>query len=247
MNALIIDDEKHGAETLRLLIGRHCKEITVLGVEYSAESAIERIPELRPDIVFLDIEMPTALGFDVIEATKECAYEVIFTTAYSQYAIRAFKTQAIDYLLKPIDVDELVSAVGIAAKRIEEKRGKSGSNGLDALLKKVNGRNRKITIPTGEGIIFVSAEELVYLESDSNYTHIYFKDGRKILISKTLKSMEEQLKDSNFCRVHSTYLVNLDEIDRYVKGDGGTLILKNNTSVPVSRANKQELMMRLGL
>ena len=243
MNAIIIDDEKNGAEALQLLLQQACKGVRIVSVEHSASQGIASIQQLKPDLVFLDIEMPTATGFDVYEATKNSNYEIIFTTAYEHYALKAFKTQAIDYLLKPIDLEELVMAVEKAKIRIETKTGNGHNHAdLSALFKKIGSRAKKITIPTSEGILLVAANDIIYLESDSNYTNIFLKDGRKILVSKTLKFFEKQLQECNFCRVHSAYFVNLDEIERYVKGDGGFLIMHNKASVPVSRSYKQELL-----
>jgi two-component system LytT family response regulator len=247
MNAIIIDDEKNGAEVLRLLLQRVCPHVQLLEVVHSAADGIETIRRLRPELIFLDIEMPMATGFDVYEATKDCNYEIIFTTAYEHYALKAFKTEAIDYLLKPVDIEELQVAVSKAGNRLLAKTGgRQASPDIAALFKNITLASRKITIPTSEGVLLVAASDIVYLESDSNYTNIFLKDGRKILVSKTLKLIEKQFLDCNFCRVHSAYLVNLDEVERYIKGDGGTLVLRNHSSVPVSRAHKQELMRRIG-
>lgn len=244
MIAIIVDDEKNGAEALKLLLEQNCPGMKIIDVVYSAESGIDSIRNNEPDIVFLDIEMPTGTGFDVINSTLDKNYEVVFTTAYSQYAIKAFKTHAIDYLLKPIDIDELVSAVEKVKKRFLEKK---KNNELNSLVGKMVIPNKKISVPTVEGIIFITVEDIIHLESDSNYTNIFLKDGKKVLVSKTLKSFESQLVNCNFLRVHSAHLINLSEVEKYIKGDGGTLILKNKASIPVSRANKTLLMEKLGL
>ncbi len=245
MKAIIIDDEKIGAETLQLLLQQYCTEVTIAAVVHSPEEGIHCIKELKPDLVFLDIEMPTATGFDVIQATDKLSYELIFTTAYENYAIRAFKAQAVDYLLKPIDTDELVAAVKNATARIETKKANSDNiSRLDELLKNTN---KKIQIPTNAGTLVIGANEIIRMESDSNYTNIFLKDGRKILVSKTLKSMAEKLKGLNFQRVHRAHLVNLDELERYIKGDGGTVVLKDRTAIPVARIHKTELLARIGM
>jgi two-component system LytT family response regulator len=248
MNVLIIDDEKNSAEVLQLLIGQNCNDVTIIAVEHSAEEGINSILNLKPDLVFLDIEMPTATGFDVIKATQSIHYEIIFTTAYEHYAVKAFKANAVDYLLKPIDVDELMSAIKNAQLRMETKNTNNVNTAqFESLLKKMGFSTKKISIPTNRGVILVEADEIIHLVSDSNYTTVFLNGGRKILISKTLKSMEEQLKDYNFCRVHNTYLVNINKVESYIKGDGGTLILKDNFSIPVSRAHKQKLLDKIGL
>lgn len=246
MKALIIDDEKTGAAGLKILIEQHCQEITLEGMEHSAPDGIKRILETQPDLIFLDIEMSPDTGFDVIEATKDLDYYVIFTTAYDSYAIKAFKTQAVDYLLKPIDVDELKQAVKNVLKRAQKTQNISGAQ-LDALIKNMRDPLKKIPLPTGNGIVLVAIDDILYFESDSNYTQVFLKSGNKMLISKTLKSFDEKLNDQYFCRVHAAFIVNLNEIDRYMKGDGGTLIMKNKSSIPVSRAYKQALLDRIKL
>lgn len=248
MNAIIIDDEKIGAETLQLLIQQHCSHVNITAVLHSPAEGISAIQELKPDLVFLDIEMPTATGFEVIAATDKEEYEIIFTTAYENYAIRAFKSQAVDYLLKPIDTDELVNAVKLAAARIASKKeSRSTMAQLENFRKSNMEAAKKISIPTSQGVLVLDASNIIRLESDSNYTNIFLKDGRKILVSKTLKSMEKKLQGFSFLRVHKTHLINLTELNRYIRGDGGTVILKDEAIIPVSRMHKAELLIRLGL
>jgi two-component system, LytTR family, response regulator len=246
ITTIIIDDEINGAEVLKLLLEQNCPQIHIVAIEYDPDKGINAINALKPDLVFLDIEMPSATGFDVIEATKHNNYIVIFTTAYEHYAIKALKAKALDYLLKPIDLDELLASVEEVEKSINAAPNFNSKNIEDALTSIVN-QNKKISFATNEGIIVSSPDDIIYLESESNYTNVFFKDGRKLLVSKTLKSIEEQFAGFNYCRVHSAFLVNLNELERYIKGDGGTLILKNKTSIPVSRVNKQELMNKLGI
>jgi two-component system, LytTR family, response regulator len=247
MRAIIIDDEKSGAEVLQFLIQQNCEAITVVAVLYTPEDGIQSIFDLQPDLVFLDIEMPTATGFDVVEATKHMNYELVFTTAYEHYAIRALKLNAVDYLLKPIDVDELVIAVKNVKAKINSKQPAISHSQLELLLQKINYTPKKLAIPTSDGILITETNDIVQMSSDSNYTNIFLKNGQKILVSKTLKTLEEQLNSPDFIRVHSAHLVNINEIDRYIRGDGGNLILKDRTSIPVSRAHKQELLNKLGL
>lgn len=246
IKAIIIDDEKNGAEVLQLLLEQNCPTINIIAIKNNPEEGIEAILTLKPDLVFLDIEMPTATGFDVIEATKAHPYEVVFTTAYEHYAIKAFKAQATDYLLKPIDVDELIQTIEV----VEEKLMHSPNAIMKEFAKtdtSMSLKNKKISIPTAEGILLVLPDELFYLESDSNYTKIYLTDGRKIVVSKTLKYLEELFTNTVFYRAHSSFLVNLNHVDTYIKGDGGHLILKNKASIPVSRSNKVALLKLLGI
>ena len=246
INAIIIDDEKDGAEVLQFLIKENCPTINIICIEHSVENAISSIQKLKPELIFLDIEMPTGTGFDVIQATKEVGYETIFITAYEHYAIKAFKTNAIDYLLKPVDIDELVNAVTNAEKRITTSN-KNQSNQIESLILSAINKNKKISIPSQDGVLWVDIEDIIRFEADSNYTHVYMKNKRKVMVSKTLKSFEDQLTHSNFCRVHSTHLINLNEVEKYIKGDGGIVILKDTSNVPVSRANKGELLAKLNM
>lgn len=244
IRAIIIDDEKSGAEVLQLLLQQNCPNVKIVAVENSADAGIKSIIELKPDLVFLDIEMPSATGFDVINATKGVDYEVVFTTAYENYAIKAFKTKAVDYLLKPIDIDELMGAVERVQDRLKGSESVSVKDMANLLNNTLN-KNKKISIPSQEGLLFVDTNDIVRLEAESNYTHVFLKDKRKITASKTLKYFEELLQNYNFCRVHSTHIINLDLIERYIKGDGGFVVLNDDITIPVSRAYKMELIAKI--
>lgn len=244
IRTIIIDDEKSGAEVLQLLLQQNCPSIQILAIENTADNGIKSILELKPDLVFLDIEMPSATGFDVITATKLVNYEVVFTTAYEHYAIKAFKTKAVDYLLKPIDIDELKMAVA----KVEERFNVGDSVSIKDMANLLNttfNKSKKISIPSQEGLLFVDAVDIIRLEAESNYTHVYLKDKRKITASKTLKYFEELLQNYNFCRVHSTHIINLDRIERYIKGDGGFVVLNDEITIPVSRAYKMDLIAKI--
>lgn len=246
IKAIIVDDEKDGAEVLQFLVQQNCPQVQVMSLEHSVESAISSIQKIKPDLVFLDIEMPTGTGFDVIQQTSELGYETIFITAYEHYAIKAFKTNAIDYLLKPVDVDELINAVKNAEKRINSSN-KNNNAAIESLILNAIHKNKKISIPSQDGVLWVDIDDILRLEADSNYTHVYIKNKKKLTVAKTLKSFEDQLSNSTFFRTHSAHLINVNEIEKYIKGDGGTLVLKDGSSIPVSRANKTDLMTRLNL
>jgi two-component system, LytTR family, response regulator len=247
IKSIIIDDEKIGAESLLLLLEKHCPDVMVLASAYSAEDGISAILEHTPQLLFLDIRMPTASGFDVVEATKQIQYEVIFTTAYENYAIQALKLNAVDYILKPIDVQELLIAVDKVRKRIQQKTVSIDPQQLKWLIHKNTGTKKKLPIPSVNGVFMLEIDEIVCMSSDSNYTNVFLKNGQKMLVTKTLKSMEEYLRSEGFLRIHSCHLVSINEIERYIKGDGGQVILKNKMSIPVSRVHKSELLSRLGL
>lgn len=244
IKAIIIDDEKSGTEVLQLLLEQNCPSVQIIAIENNADEGIKSIIKLKPDLVFLDIEMPTATGFDVIAATNKEKYEVVFTTAYEHYAIKAFKTKAVDYLLKPIDIDELKQAVESVEERLKKGNTTSIKN-MEELIYSTLNKLKKVSIPSQEGLLFVDAADIIRLEAESNYTHVYLKDRRKITASKTLKHFEEVLQNYNFCRVHSTHMINLDKIERYIKGDGGFIVLNDDVTIPVSRAYKMELIGKI--
>lgn len=247
ITAIIVDDEPNGAKTLNILLHKYCPQVKVHGLYESVASARAALESRQPDLVFLDIEMPVENGFSLLEQTKGYKYHVIFTTAYNHYALSAIKANAIDYLLKPVDIEELMAAVA----KVEERA--SGSHELD--VKKMESlfgdimaqKMKKIPLPSQDGISFVDPAEIVCLEADSNYTHVYLASGKKLTISKTMKVFEKNLEGLPFLRVHYSYIVNLAHIEKYIKGDGGSVIVKGNRSIPVSRTGKNELLVRMGL
>jgi two-component system LytT family response regulator len=241
IKAIIVDDEKDGAEVLQTLIEQNCPDVHIVALAYSIESGIASILEHTPGLVFLDIEMPTGTGFDILRATQYLGYETIFTTAYENYAVKAFKTEATDYLLKPIDTGELTEAIQKAAKRMAYKKQPGDKE------PPIPPKPLRLQVHTREGVFMIEANDIIRLEAESNYTYIFMRNKKKLLVSKTLKSFEDLLGNTHFCRVHSSHLINLNEIDRYVKGDGGTVILKDAVQIPVSRANKAGLLKRLDL
>ena len=194
-----------------------------------------------PDLVFLDIEMPQMNGFEMLEHLTQISFAVIFTTGYDQYAIKAFHFSALDYLLKPVEPKELINAV----KKIEEQRHLPMPEQFEMLLKKISGVNsgfNKIAVPTAEGFELIPTTDVVYFEAESNYTHIFLKNKNKVIACRTLKKIEEQIQDYNFfVRVHNSYMVNLNEVVRYVRGEGGYLVMSDNSSVNVSRTRKDAL------
>ncbi|MBP6590242.1 MAG: response regulator transcription factor [Chitinophagaceae bacterium] len=241
IQALIIDDEKNAIEVLELQLSRYCKQVQVLATAQGGVQGIELIRKYQPDLVFLDIEMPHKNGFDVLNETKDCRYKVIFTTAYDQFAIRAFKFSAVDYLLKPIDIRELQEAVEKAA--IKEEQG-SLDEKLQVLISQLQApvRQERIALPVGDGMQFFHTDEILRCESDSNYTHISLTNGKKITIAKTLKEVEESLRGVDFYRIHQSHLVNMNHISKVVKGEGGYVVMKDGTTITISR-NKKEAFL----
>ncbi len=246
ITAIIVDDEPDCCESLVILLERWCSEVKVLDICYSAEAAIQSVKEHTPHILFLDIEMPFMNGFEMLEKLTSLDFELIFTTSYDQYAIKAIRFSALDYLLKPIDKDELQKAVQKAAQRKQHPVPQQ----LDVLLQKLRNPTvpiNKIAIPTMEGFQLLAAESIISCESDSNYTFLFLKDKRKIIASRNLKEMEEILEDYPFVRIHNSHIVNINEVERYIKGEGGYLIMSDGSSVNVSRSRKELLLKKLSL
>jgi two-component system, LytTR family, response regulator len=246
ITATIIDDEPDCCETLAMLLERYCPEVKLLDICYSAETAIQSVKEHQPQILFLDIEMPFMNGFELLEKLGNINFELIFTTSYDQYAIKAIRFSALDYLLKPVDREDLQKAVQKAAQRNQHPLPQQ----LDMLLQKLKHPAipvNKIAIPTMEGFQLIAADSIITCESDSNYTYLFLKDKRKIIASRNLKDMEEILEDYPFVRIHHSHIVNINEVEKYIKGEGGYLIMSDGSSINVSRSRKELLLKRLSL
>lgn len=244
IKAIIVDDEPNCCEILATLLARYCPQVTVSDVCYSGQEALTSILEKEPDIVFLDIEMPQMNGFELLEKLQKINFRLIFTTSYDQYAIKAIRFSALDYLLKPIDREELQQAVKKAMENFEINV-PAQFEVLMHKLQKTSIASQKIALPTMEGLQLISVDEIISCESDRNYTKLYLKTKQKIVISRPLKEMEELLGDHGFLRIHNSYLVNLKEINKYVKGEGGYLVMSDNSTIDISRSRKELLLSRL--
>ena len=242
IKTVIVDDEKHCLETLSWQLQRYCPQVELIAACDAAQDAIETIRKQPVDLVFLDIEMPHMNGFEMLEALQPIQFEIIFTTAYDMFAVKAFKFSAVDYLLKPIDKDELVQSLQKYQTRGAQLRPEQLNILFQSLYQK-SGSIQRVALPTMEGLEFIEADDIIHCQSESNYTHIYLTNGSKLLISKTLKETEELMKDFNFLRVHHSHLINLNHVQKYVKGDGGYVIMSNDDAVNVSRSRK-ELLLR---
>jgi two-component system LytT family response regulator len=244
INAIIIDDERHSCDALKMLLEKSCPQVQIVELCYSADEGIKKINELKPQLVFLDIEMPYMNGFQMLEQLTTINFEIIFTTSYDQYAITAFKFSALDYLLKPVDREELQKAV----QKVSNKITPPVSQQLEILLQKINQPAitvHRIALPTMQGLEFVPVESIISCSSSNNYTEFFLADKKKLLVSRTLKEVEDMLADHSFLRVHNSHVVNLNAIARYVKGEGGYLVMTDGTTVDVSRSRKELLMQRL--
>lgn len=244
MNAIIIDDEPFASKNLHAILKLFEQEVSVIAIASSAVEGIERIDELKPDLLFLDIEMPGGDGFEVLEKTSFKGYQVIFITAYSEYAIKALRMNALDYITKPVDPDELTAAI----QRAKQNLGKQQSNTYQELINgHQKGRFERLAIPTMGGLKYIDLKEIIRLESSSNYTTIYTQKEKPTLVSKTLKSFDQTLSDSGFIRVHQSHLVNQQYITEFHRGDGSYLVLSNKDKVPVSKSKRGRLKEKFRL
>jgi two-component system LytT family response regulator len=245
IKAILIDDEVHCLDTLNILLTDYCPEVNVMEICPSPKKGLEAIEKLKPELVFLDIEMPSMNGFELLQQFKEIPFSVIFTTSYDQYAIKAIRFSALDYLLKPIDPKELVTAV----RKIQMQNKPPSEEQFRMLMNHIHHKESsfsKIAIPIIEGFELVHVDNVLYCEADDNYTHLYIKNKKRITACRTLKEIEEQMLDFGFfIRVHHSYLVNLNEVTKYVRGEGGYLIMSDNSTVNVSRSRKEMLLSKL--
>ncbi|MES1220534.1 MAG: LytTR family DNA-binding domain-containing protein [Bacteroidota bacterium] len=242
IKAILIDDEVHCLDTLSILLSDYCPDVQVMEQCMSAKQGLAAVEKHQPALIFLDIEMPVMNGFEFLEQFNEISFAIIFTTSYDQYAIKAIRFSALDYLLKPIDPKELVAAV----RKVQTQKNLPVPEQFQMLMNQVkhkDGGFTKIAIPTFEGFELIPAEQLIRCEADDNYTHLYLKNNIKIVACRTLKEMEEQLQDfSSFIRVHHSYLVNMNEVNKYVRGEGGYLVMSDGSTVNVSRSRKEALL-----
>ena len=245
IQVVIIDDERHSVETLRFKLERYCPDVQVEEVFTDPVKGLEYLRNHSIDLLFLDIEMPRLGGFELLESLGEVPFEVIFTTAYDEFGIRAIKVSALDYLLKPVQSQDLQLAIEKFAKRSSHS---IPADQLEVLFSNIKeeqqGRRGKIALATKERIEFVSPDDIVACSSDSNYTMVYLSDGRKRLISRTLKDFEEMLSVYNFFRIHHSHMVNLDHVREYVRSDGGYLVMSNDMKLPVARNRREELLAK---
>jgi len=245
LKALIIDDENKSRESLKILIEDFCDDVEVVSLAASVEEALNAVDIYSPDIVFLDIRMNKETGFDFLNKSKNINFEVIFTTAFSEYAIEAIKFSALDYLLKPINVDRLKESIAKAKKKklndfFNDKVGYLLQN-----FKAESSENFKLVLPTSDGLIFINFKDIIYCEASSNYTTFHMRDAKKYVVSKTLKEYDDLLTPHNFLRIHNSFLINMREIKKYIKGDGGYVVMSNELSIDVSKRKKEVFLSKL--
>lgn len=246
LKAIIIDDEPDCVKLLALQLKMYCPLVQVEAACTSSEEGLIKIRELKPDIVFLDIEMPMMNGFELLEKIENIQFSLVFVTAYDKFAVKAFRFSALDYLLKPIDGKDLKAAVEKATQRHWPQ-----TQQVSLLKQQLHGGSKslpdKIALPYQNGVTFAEIKLVIYCESENNYTRIHTTDGNQYMVAKTLGDIQEVLEERNFLRIHRQYLINLDHIKKYVRGEGNYVIMSNNQSIPVARNQKEKLIEKFGL
>ncbi len=242
IKTVVIDDESAGRGVVLQNLDRYFKEeVEIVGEADSVKSGVMLINKIKPQLVFLDIQMQDGTGFDLLDMLPSIDFALVFVTSYDQYAIRAIRYSALDYILKPVDPDEFQTAVQSAIEKLQHELPIAQVNNL----KDENQRFNKLALPSQEGVYMVNIEDIIRCESDNNYTRFYLLGGKKYLVSRTLKEYDEILSDRQFCRVHKSHLINLNQVVKYVPGEGGYLILTEEHKVDVSRRRKEDLLKRL--
>lgn len=246
LTAIIVDDEKHCQEALQRILKKYQGQIELIGTTHSVVGGQRMIEELDPDVVFLDVHLKEETGFDLLKRLSEVDFFVVFTTAYEEYAVNAFKYSAFDYLLKPIDPDELYETI---QRMVDKKSDQHNAKKLEALFhnfeNKLEGM-RKIAIPTLKDYTFLNIPEIVRCESDGNYTQIFSLNGKKITSTRTLKYFEDFLGNGSFFRIHKSHFVNLVHVEKYIKGKGGYVVMSDGTTLEVAVRRKEEFLRRFG-
>lgn len=242
IKSIIIDDEKHSLISTEILLKKYCPGIDIVAKSLTPEQGIELIDTLKPDLVFLDIAMPSMNGFELLQELQYREFALIFTTAYNTYAINAFKVNAIDYLLKPIEPEELIKAIDKVKQNMEKDFQLKRIESIILNLGKNQSGNERLALPYEGRIMMLDHHSIVCCESDRNYTRIHLADKSSLLISRTLKDIEQMLPHPNFLRIHHSYLVNITHVKEYYRGEGGEVVLANGIQLPVSRSRKDELI-----
>lgn len=245
--ALIIDDSDNARVTLEHDLGLHCPQVVVVGQANGVQAGLEAIRDKKPDVVFLDVEMGDGTGFDLLSKLKEIDFQIIFTTAHDAYGIRAIKFSALDYLLKPVDVGELVNAV---AKLEENARNKQVKDSIHLLLENMrdskHGASKRLALHSLEKVHLVSIDDIIRCESQGAYTIFHLKNKEQILATKNLKEFEHLLEEHSFIRVHHSHLINFAYIKEYIKKDGGYAVMTDKSEVPVSFRKRAHLLQMIG-
>ena len=244
LKSIIVEDEPHSQKTLANFIRKYCPQLKLVAIAATVSEGIEQINQQKPDLVFMDIDLPDGTGFEIINQLHEPWPSIIFVTAYNQYAVKAFQVSAIDYLLKPVDPELLIKAVE-KVQQTENDQQQQSKKVAVFNENRISGKLNKMALPTQHGVQLVHIDEIIRLEADGNYTTVFLKDKSKYMVSRKIKEFETLLESMHFFRIHQSHIVNLLLIDRYVKGEGGTVILEDGTQLEVARRRKEAFLKRI--
>jgi two-component system, LytTR family, response regulator len=244
IKAIIVDDELKSCQNMEKLITEFCPEVKIMAVCQSVDAGIAAIKEHKPDMIFLDVQMKGETGFDLLEKVKPIDFEIVFATAHSEHGVKAFRFSAIDYLLKPIDVEELKSAVAKVVQR-QNFFLKERIETLVSHLRPTKPNLLKLAIPAADGLVFIKIGDILYCEASGNYTTFFINDGKKYMVSRTLKEYDDMLSDHDFFRVHNSHLINLNSIKKYIRGDGGQVVMSNDAVLDVAKRKKEGFLKRI--
>lgn len=245
IRTVIVDDETDSRSVLQKLLETYCPQVTVVGTAAGVDTALPLIRELNPDLVFLDIEMIHGNGFDLLNELQPISFQVIFVTAFDEYAIKAFKYSAVDYLLKPVDIEELQGAVEKASSRMQDKVDLSPIRTLLQNVGVIQLAQQKMAIPTVNGLSFIAMHDIIRFEAQGNYTAIYITKGQTLMATRNIKEYELLLPEAIFCRIHNSHIINLQKIQKYQKGRGGQVIMEDGTAIEVAIRRRQEFLQRV--
>ena len=244
LRAVLIDDDQSNLSSLSEKLAKHCPQVEIIGRCDTAKDGIAVIEKEMPGLVFLDIEMPVMNGFVLLQQLKYRSFGLVFVTAYDHYAIKAIKYSALDYLVKPVEIEELKAAV---AKAELNKETRNAQLQLELLLEHLNKKQlKRITIPTSEGLHFIEIDSIIYLEASNNYTHFYLSTGQKFLVTSTLKEFEELLPTELFVRIHHSIIINKNFVEKYIRGEGGQVVMRHGIVLDVSKRRKAEFLQAIG-
>ena len=245
IRAVIVDDEIDSIKVLQRLLNAYCPEVNIVGKADGVETALHTIQTCKPDLVFLDIEMTHGNAFDLLNQLQPIAFQIIFITAFDNYAIRAFKFSAVDYLLKPVDIDDLRGALDRVAQRVQ---GKSFLSQMETLLYNVETfqlTQQKMAVPTLTGLVFIPIKDIMRFEAKGSYTSIYLTNGEEVVATRNIKEYEDLLPEAIFCRIHNSHIINLHKIQKYHKGRGGYVIMDDGSNIEVASRRREEFLRRL--
>jgi two-component system LytT family response regulator len=246
MKAILVDDEPDGIRTLQKMLGLHCQSVNIAATCSNADAAKQQIEALKPDVIFMDIQMPGKSGIEMIGELTDRNFEIVFVTAHNEYMLQALQYSAADYLLKPVDEDRLIEAVQRAEKRLQEgKKEELTETLLYNISKAGQPSEMRLCLPTLKGFMILKLDDIVYCEAERSYTVFHLEDKKTVIVSKPLIDYENMLQDTSFFRIHKSFLINLRHVKEYQRGEGGIVVMNNNAEIEVSRRKKEQFLLKI--